>query len=72
MEVLDDVVLVVEERPSYQSNIFTEAGRVVGFPHNFASEVHLLHGNHVAETRYVVEHATSLFVPGLLFFHKCY
>ena len=67
-EIFHNIVFVVEEWASYLSSIVAACsqhllGRAVMWSkHRFPKEVKLSGGNHVANTRYVIEHSSDMFV----------
>jgi hypothetical protein len=68
MEIFHNIVFVMEEWATYSSNIVTACsqhllgGSVMWFVHRFPKKVKLLGGDHVANTRYVIEHLSDMFV----------
>jgi hypothetical protein len=79
-EIFHNIVFVVEEWASYFSNIVTArsqhllSGAVMWPAHHFPKKDKLLGGNHVANTRYVIEHLSDMFVvnPFRLYSHHQY
>jgi hypothetical protein len=78
MEVLDNMVFVMEEGPSGESNVVAACGQhmlswlVVRALHNFADEVHLPCCNHVSCSWYVVKHLSNMLILDVIFFDVLY
>jgi hypothetical protein len=79
-EIFYNIVFVVEEWVSYLPNIVTArsqhllGGAVMWSVHRFLKKVKLSGGDHVANTRYVIEHLSDMFVvnPFCLYSHHQY
>jgi hypothetical protein len=74
-KILDNVILVVEERPPYTTDIVAACSQhLLGWPvrwstYGFSKEVELTSSNHVANSGDVVEHPSHMLVMKVLFFY---